>query len=426
MEVLKTSRSKYHHTSPEANSMQISSWKTDTLKGINYHQRMSTNCIVLKFFLLAIVFTLSIGGCASMDIKTGNGIIEHVDTIQNQRGYGTEVLRWHPVSRHLAVSTSGGKYIFIWDTKENRLDKRLDKLDTGAGQALAYSFDGKYLVGKRYPKECISPKGNNVGCLSVWSAEDDYRLIAQSKIQPLVSLSTAPDGKIFTYYGWTHKSIEPKMTFFEIPSFQKFESHIDLDGPDTVAFSHNGKLMAESYDTFGADPVDPSDNQYHLRMWKYPEMELLWEKHDVHNGNIHSIAFTPDDKMIVTGPYASDEKYIKRSNNESIVDKAFMEPMKVWEANTGNYIRDLSPLHRTPLFINFLDDRHILGVTRINREIIIWDFISGKEVDRATIAKDKYVFNAELSPDKKTLAFGKMDKVFLFQFNLPKTQFNVR
>jgi WD40 repeat protein len=78
------------------------------------------------------------------------------------------------------------------------------------------------------------------------------------------------------------------------------------------------------------------------------------------------------------------------------------------------------------MFISFLDDRLIIGVTRINREIIIWDFISGKELDRVTIAKDKFVFNAALSPDKKTLAFGKIDKVLLFQFNLPKTLSNIQ
>jgi WD40 repeat protein len=404
--------------------MRIPNQRTDIRKGKNNYKWMSTNCIVLKFFFLAIFFALSIGGCASMDIKTGNGIIEHVDTIQNQRGYGTEVLRWHPDSRHLAVSTDSGKYIFIWDTKKNRLDKRLDKLDTGAGQALAYSFDGKYLVGKRYPKECISPKGNNVGCLSIWSVEDDYRLVAQSNFQPLVGLRTAPDGRIFTFSSGSHKAIEPKMTFFEIPSFARFESHIDLDGPDTLAFSHDGKLMAEGYKTFGPVPFDPSGNQYHLRMWKYPEMELLWEKHDVHNGNIRSIVFSPDNKTIVTGPYSSDEKFLKNSKGKFFEDKAFMEPMKVWDANTGNFIRNLISLGRTPKHLWFVNDRHILGVTKINREIIIWDFISGKELDRVTIAKDNFVFNAEISPDKKTLAFGKIDKVLLFKFNLPKTQFN--
>jgi WD40 repeat protein len=384
----------------------------------------------MKFFLLTIAFTLSIGGCAFMDIKTGNGIIEHVDTIQNEQGYGTEVLRWHPDSRHLVVTSNSGKYIFIWDTKENRLDKRLDKWDRGAGHTISYSFDGHYLIGKHFPSECANEKGINVGCLAVWSAQNDYRLIDQSAPQPIGELRPAPDGRLYTFsmgnfLGESHKSKEPKLFFLEVPSFKRSISHIDLDAPNVVAFSHDGKLMAEGYETRGR-PFDSSDDQYHLRMWKYPEMELLWEKHDVHNGNIHSIAFTPDDKMIVTGPYASDEKFIKRSNNESIVDKAFMEPMKVWEAKTGKYVRDLSPLHKTPMFISFLDDRLIIGVTRINREIIIWDFISGKELDRVTIAKDKFVFNAALSPDKKTLAFGKIDKVLLFQFNLPKTLSNIQ
>lgn len=402
--------------------MRIHRYKIEILPWAKWTTKISKCTVIFNVLLFTIALTLSIGGCAFMDIKTGNGIIEHVGTIQNMRRDGTENLSWHPDSRHLIATTDYSKYIYIWDTMDNLLVTKIDTIHSRRGSTATYSLDGNYLISKHYPPQCKDNDGRHIGCLAIWSVKDNYRLIAQSEPLRIGPLAPTPDNRIFSF----HQLMEPKMMFIEIPSFKQFESHFDLNAPDSIAFSHNGKLMAEGYKTLGPDSFDPSDNQYHLRMWKYPEMELLWEKHDVHNGNIRSIVFSNDNNIIVTGPYSSDEKFIKKSNNELIVDKAFMEPMKVWDANTGNFIRNFISLGRTPKHLWFIDDRHILSVTKINREIIIWDFISGKELDRVTIAKDNFVFNAALSPDKKTLAFGKMDKVLLFQFNFPQNLSNAQ
>jgi WD40 repeat protein len=355
-----------------------------------------------------------------MEIKMGNGVIRHVDTIKNVEGYGTNVLRWHPDSRHLAVSGGGKRWIFIWDTKEKRLNHKIDMLSRGSEEALTYSSDGKYLVGKRRPNECKNSHGLLVGCLALWSVEKNYLLVGQSAPQTTNILIPAPGDRVCDFISGPSNAKRPKLKFIDIPSFKIFDSHIDLDGPDTIAFSNNGKLLAEAYSTFGNIPTDRSEDRFHLRMWKFPEMELLWELNDVHKGSIVSLAFSKDDNYLVTGPFSSDKKMIKMPDKKERVIKAYLEPMKQFEATTGNFVRDIARLDQSPNLLHFLDERYILGVMGPRREIIIWDFLTGKEIDRKGISADRSICTAELSPDGKTLAFGKKDEVLLFQFDLPQ------
>ena len=149
-------------------------------------------------------------------------------------------------------------------------------------------------------------------------------------------------------------------------------------------------------------------------------MELLWEMHDVHKESTVSLAFSNDDKYLITGPFSSDQKIIKSPGSKDWVIKAYWEPMKQFEAITGNFVRDIARLDQGPNLLHFLDERYILGVMGPRREIIIWDFLTGKEIDRKGISPDRFSCTAELSLDGKTLAFGKKDEVLLFQFDLPQ------
>ncbi len=355
-----------------------------------------------------------------MEIKMGNGFIRHVDTIKNVDGYGTNVLRWHPDSRHLAVSGGGKSWIFIWDTKEKRLVNKVDKIAPGFEDALAFSPDGNYLVSKLKSDECTKPKGKFNGCLALWSVAENYRLVNKTSSDGTMILLPAPGNRVCSYRSGPRNAQRSKVRFFDIPSFKRVDSHFDLDGPDTIAFSNNGTLLAEAYSTYGNIPADRSEDRFHLRMWKFPEMELLWELHDVHKGSIVSLAFSKHDKYLVTGPFSSDQKAIKTPDKKYRIVKAYLEPMKQFEATTGSFVRDIAKLDQFPNRLHFLDDRYLLGVMGPRREIIIWDFLTGKEIDRKGISADRFSCTAELSPDGKKLAFGKKDEVLLFQFDLPQ------
>ncbi len=355
-----------------------------------------------------------------MEIKRGNGVIRHVDTIKNVDGYGTNVLRWHPDSRHLAVSGGGKRWIFIWDTKEKRLVNTVDKFGQGLEKAMAFSPDGNYLVGKLHSGECVNQKGKYNGCIALWSVAENYRFVDKISSDGTMILIPAPGNRVCSYISGPYMDKTPKLRIIDIPSFRRIESHINLDGPDAVAFSHNGEMLAETYNTYGINPFDRSGDRFHLRMWKFPEMELLWELHDVHKGSIVSLAFSKDDKYLVTGPFSSDQKAIKTPDKKYRIVKAYLEPMKQFEATTGSFVRDIAKLDQFPNRLHFLDDRYLLGVMGPRREIIIWDFLTGKEIDRKGISADRFSCTAELSPDGKKLAFGKKDEVLLFQFDLPQ------
>ena len=368
--------------------------------------------------MLALAIIL-LGGCALMEIKMGNGVIRHVDTIKNVEGYGTNVLRWHPDSRHLAVSGGGKRWIFIWDTKEKRLVNKIDKIAPGLEKAMVFSPDGNYLVGKLHTDECVNQKGKYNGCIALWSVAENYRLVDKISSDGTMILIPAPGNRVCSYISGPYMDKNPKLRIFDIPSFKRIQSHVNLDGPDAVAFSQNGEMLAEAYNTYGVNPFDRSGDRFHLRMWKFPEMELLWEVHDVHKESTVSLAFSKDDKYLVTGPFSSDQKVIKSPGSKDWVIKAYWEPMKQFEAITGNFVRDIARLDQGPNLLHFLDERYILGVMGPRREIIIWDFLTGKEIDRKGISPDRFICTAELSPDGKTLAFGKKDEVLLFHFDIP-------
>ena len=355
-----------------------------------------------------------------MEIKMGNGVIRHVDTIKNVEGYGTNVLRWHPDSRHLAVTGGRSKWVYIWDTKENLLKQKINKISHGFEETLAFSSDGKYLISNWETDECINSEGEYSGCLAAWSIADSYSRANKTTAQGVMLLIPAPGNRVCSYRSGPRNAKRSKIRFFDIPSFKRVDSHFDLDGPDTIAFSNNGKLLAEAYSTFGNIPTDRSEDRFHLRMWKFPEMELLWEMHDVHKESTVSLAFSNDDKYLITGPFSSDQKIIKSPGSKDWVIKAYWEPMKQFEAITGNFVRDIARLDQGPNLLHFLDERYILGVMGPRREIIIWDFLTGKEIDRKGISPDRFSCTAELSLDGKTLAFGKKDEVLLFQFDLPQ------
>lgn len=373
-----------------------------------------------------LFFIISIGGCSEMTRVGGSNVIQQIGTIHNERGEGTDVIRWHPDSRHIAVTGDNVRHIYVWDIQERKLEKKLDKKEKSFLTQLTYSTDGKYLICRDPTKGALNERGRKAGGYALWTVADNYRLLDASmsldeppRYKAPRYLFPAPDGRVYSYESGGAGDKDPKLFFYEVPSMVRQDFRQSMDGPDTIAFSNDGRYMAEGYTTQEKEAAT-WDDKFHLRMWKYPEMELLWDNKEVHHGTVHSIAFSPDSKFLVTGPYASDEKIVKYSGSPDRVDPAYLEPLKLWETQSGRFIRDITPLTRTPIRLHFLDERYLLGVTSIRREVIIWDFITGKELDKMTISRDPYVFTAELSPDKKTLAFGKKDNILLFELRLPQ------
>jgi WD40 repeat protein len=117
-----------------------------------------------------------------------------------------------------------------------------------------------------------------------------------------------------------------------------------------------------------------------------------------HSSSVHSAAFSPDGRTIVSG--GGDEEVFSFSLQDNT--------LRLWEAATGREIRVLAGHSSAVLSVAFSPDGKTIASGSMDKTVKLWDAAMGQEL-RAFTGHTDDVNSVVFSPDGKTIASGSKD-----------------
>jgi WD40 repeat protein len=211
---------------------------------------------------------------------------------------------------------SGGRddLVKLWDVKSGELLKAFEG-HAGLVKSVAFSPDGKLLAScgrDRFIKIWDVASGN---CLKTLGGDDVFTA-------SMVKFS--PDGKEIVFAG-------DSLQLWDVDSgtrLRTFEGHTDSVGE--IAVSRNGKWIASA----------GSYTDHTARLWDAKSGNRLWEKEFPENGGVWSMAFSPQDDILISGHHDGEIKYWDVKSGECLATvKAHLELVSALSADlNGQYL----------------------------------------------------------------------------------------
>jgi WD40 repeat protein len=256
---------------------------------------------------------------------------------------------------------SGGKdrTLRLWDGNTGKATKTLQGY---TGEALAYSPDGKYIIGDGYRRDAQT--GEVIGKPWKWQGNMNFRAMAFS-----------PDGErvvVMTSYDDRTLRIQDFLTGRAIATLS---GHTDW--VLSVAFSPDGKRIVSG----SADKT--------LRIWDAETGKAI-RTLSGHTDAVWSFAFSPDGKRIVSGS----------------TDKT----LRIWDAETGKAIRTLQGHTDVVGSVAFSPDDKRIASGSDDKTLRLWDVETGKAIGKPLKGHTGEVISVAFSPDGKRIVSGSNDK----------------
>ncbi len=204
---------------------------------------------------------------------------------------------------------------------------------------------------------------------------------------------------------------------------KQFEGN--MGGANAVSYSPDGKYLAAAHQDFS------------IRIWSISienqgkPFRTLRE----HTRKVHDVIFSPDGQKLAS---ASADKSIRlwflddfneeiRSKrlpfDETVLTAAFSLDsdilaggsddgvIKVWDANTGNFIHRFAEHKDSVQVVDFSSDRTKLASASLDGSVILWSLVGEGGQIESTIAHESPVFTVKFSPDGKSLVTGSEDRL---------------
>ncbi len=288
-------------------------------------------------------------------------------------------------------------------------------LEAGSLNAIAISPDGKHLL-------LSDVTANNYAQPGLWDIEQNKVVMTYTLPISLISpgaIQISPDNRYGAAAGTLSNS--PSVVLWDLktgkmqcPPFAGYT----VDGR-AVAFSPDSRyLLAGSQDISGSSKGE-------LYLWDVQSCELVRQFKNTED--VSSIAFSSDGSLAITGigfkgrvtlwDVASGEAIDRYSytdwgcvlgvafgpDNKTILGSGLFD-LYLWDVETKNIIRRYTGLTIYPYNMALSADyKYVLSGT-VNGDLILWDFATGKEVDR--INTHLAIWSVAFSPDGKTAFAG--------------------
>jgi WD40 repeat protein len=329
-------------------------------------------------------------------------IIEAVESSQlsaTLKGHeeGIWQVAWAPDGKTLASLSTARSEVKLWDVAE-RKDRATLRSDLGDSYGLAFTPDGRSLVVGHYKHDA---KAGPTGGITLWNVATGERtgLLQHSMPRGVVRLALSADGKTLaateTWKEGTKDEFKRVWTLWDL-STGKAQNSLPADHTSALAFSPDGKVLAQSVYTFFKDN---SRDAVEVRLRDLntgkdlPALPNTAGKHP-----INSLAFSPDGRSLAGADFAGNiliwdipsakvRIALKEKDRRRIQGLAFAPDCKTLATAVGD-----AP-----------GSDHQPGL------IVLWDVASGQP-RRTLTGHTRAVVSVAYSPDGKVLASGGSDR----------------
>ena len=358
---------------------------------------------------ITVLLLLCLSGCAGKNMAHSGQYINRIGTLKYDSRSGANIMRYRPDGKHIAVTGLGSSHIYIYDVETRKRIKKLDK-QTKRAENLSYSGDGKYLVNLRYNVKAKK------AYFVVRDVENNYTIISDDIVitSPRGSfLYPAPNGKFFAPTGnihnWGTAKGRSKLNIYTPPEMHVKEYWHNKNGFNNFSFSPDGKYVVGVIVELVGEPliIDPRDDLYHLRVWKYPEMTLVKTINNAHKNMPAVLAWSWDSKVLYT--------------NTFIDLKAPKTDIKLWDTKSWQPIQHYQS-EKTKIYDAFFlpDNTHLFGYRKNSRLLQLLNCYTDKIIEEVEFPDASYPHAMAQNPVKKNqFAFAFNSEIWLYDINFP-------
>jgi WD40 repeat protein len=324
--------------------------------------------------------------------------VESPESVATFRGHEESLwqVAWSSDGKTLASLGNVKGEVKLWDVTE-RKERATLRSDLGDGYGLAFTPDGKVLlVGHTKDDVKIGPTGG----IAIWDVATGQRrgLLQHTPSHGVASFTLSPDGKTLAaaeYWDLDTKGVSKRcITLWDIPSGKPKET-LPLETPGALAFSPDGKVLAQSIHFFKENRLDRAEVRRHDLVTGKDLPALL---NTVGKNPINRMAFSPDGRTIAG---------VDTGCNVLLWDTASVKLRAAFKQGDRRWISS----------VTFSPDSKILALSvgdSPNRDhqpglIVLLDAATGQRLHTLT-GHTNAVMSVAFSPDGKLLASGARDR----------------